>query len=366
MRILFIVLVVLHGLIHLSGTLKGLGLKDMKELTLPISKSMGFLWMVVAVLLVVYALLFISNNRFAWLIGLVAAILSQILIVVYWKDARFGTIPNLLIIIVSMIGLGSFLIQNEFTSAVKHDFLHNNLKNTELLTRKDIAHLPTVVQKYLIYTRSVGQPKIKNFRVEFTGGMRGKPGEKYMLLHSVQYNFCQNPSRYFFMEAMKAGLPATGLHLYREGKATFVVKMLNWLKVVDAKGHKLDQAETVTLFNDMCCIAPATLIDPNISWESVNERQVKATYTNGSHTIRAMLYFSDKGELVNFISRDRYETDGKSYKNYPWATPLEDYKLINGYMLPGKAKLIYQKPGGDFTYGELEYKSLEYNLEEID
>jgi len=41
-------------------------------------------------------------------------------------------------------------------------------------------------------------------------------------------------------------------------------------------------------------------------------------------------------------------------------------RMINGYLLPGKAKLIYQRPDGDFTYGELEYKSVKYNLTNIE
>jgi len=39
-------------------------------------------------------------------------------------------------------------------------------------------------------------------------------------------------------------------------------------------------------------------------------------------------------------------------------TPVEDYRMLNGYLLPSKAKLIYQKPEGNFTYGELEYKNV--------
>lgn len=365
MRIIFSVIILLHGLIHLLGWVKGFGLKDVKELTLPISKTMGMMWLFAAVLLVMYVVLFLVNARYAWLVGGFAAVFSQILILLFWKDAGYGTIPNVLIFIICFVGFGSFRIKNAFDRRVTNDFLHHNTFPTDVVTEKDIAHLPPIVQKYLQYTRSVGQPKVKNFRAEFTGGMRGKPDEKYMPLHSVQYNFFQKPSRYFYMEAVKAGVPATGLHVYQNKKATFQVKLLNWLNVVDAKGEKLDKAETVTLFNDMCCIAPATLIDPNITWETIRDTEVKASFTNGDITISAVLYFNDTGQLVNFISQDRYETDGKTYNNYPWATPLENYQLINGYMLPGKAKLIYQKPEGDFTYGELEYKSLAYNLEEM-
>lgn len=66
--------------------------------------------------------------------------------------------------------------------------------------------------------------------------------------------------------------------------------------------------------------------------------------------------------MINFVSPDRYHTDGKKYENYPCHTPVSEYKEFSGYILPIKAKLIYQKPEGEFVYGELEYKDVKYNL----
>lgn len=362
MKIFFLIIVVLHGLIHLLGFVKGFGFKDVKELTLPISKPMGLLWLAASALFVIYGIMNFANSKYAWLVGFIAVAVSQFLVIMFWYDAKFGTIPNLIILVVSLLSLGSFLLKSDFANHVKFDFSANNTLSTDILSESDIAHLPPIVQKYLYYTKSVGQPKVKNFRAEFSGGMRGKPEDDYMKFHSVQYNFYEKPSRYFFMEASKMGLPATGLHLYQNETATFEVKMLNWLKVVDAKGDKMNQAETVTLFNDMCFIAPATLIDRRIFWESIDDTTVKGIYKIGNISISAVLFFNDKGELKNFISNDRYETDGNYYNSYPWATPVEDYKMMNGYFLPGKAKLIYRKPEGDFTYGEMEYISVKYNL----
>jgi hypothetical protein len=109
-------------------------------------------------------------------------------------------------------------------------------------------------------------------------------------------------------------------------------------------------------------MAPATLADRNIEWESIDEKSVYAKYTNGNITIGATLIFNEKNELVNFISTDRFETiDGKAYKNYPWLTPVTEYRTINGYTLPSAAQLIYQRPEGDFCYGEFTLVNLEYN-----
>jgi hypothetical protein len=362
MRIFFLIIVLLHGLIHLLGFIKAFGLQDVRALTMVISRPMGMLWLAAAVLFVAYGLLFTALYRYDWCVGLLAVILSQVLVVMFWKDARFGTMPNVLILVVALVGLGSYLLGNEFATQVKQDFRHNNSLPADLLTEQDIAHLPATVQEYLRHTKSVGQPKVRNFRAEFTGVMRGGPEEDDMPLHSVQYNFYQDPSRYFYMTATRKGLPISALHIYQHRTATFRVKLLNWLKVVDASGEQMNQGETVTLLNDMCFIAPATLIDPRISWEPVNDSTTTAIFHNGNISVSAVLYFNAPGELVNFISKDRFETDGKKYNNYPWATPVEDYKMMNGYLLPSKARLIYQRPGGDFTYGEFVYKSVRYNL----
>jgi len=51
------------------------------------------------------------------------------------------------------------------------------------------------------------------------------------------------------------GIPAVGLHIYKNAKASMTVKMLGLFKIVDTKSEKVNQAETVTHFNDMCLMA---------------------------------------------------------------------------------------------------------------
>lgn len=232
----------------------------------------------------------------------------------------------------------------------------------QVLTEADIQHLPDVVRKYIRYTGAVGKEKVINFRAEFKGGIRSNPSDEYMALKSVQYNFMDEPTRLFYIVARKKGIPAKGIHIYRDRKAIMLIKILGLFTVADAKGKEMDQGETVTLFNDMCFMAPASLIDRNIEWEETDNLTVKSRYTNGDISISATLYFNQKGELINFISNDRFETtDGKTYVNNPWETPVTGYTDINGYRLPSGARLIYKRPGEDFCYGEFSLVSIEYN-----
>ena len=233
---------------------------------------------------------------------------------------------------------------------------------SEILLESDIKHLPAVVQKYLHYTGAVGKEKVLSFRAEFKGGIRSKSTEEYMPLKSVQYNFTDRPTRLFYIVAKKKGIPAIGLHIYRDQTATMLVKILGLFTVADARGKEMDQGETVTFFNDMCFMAPSTLIDRNIEWNEVDEKTINAKFTNGNITVTSTLFFNDEGELVDFLSNDRFETtDGKTYANFPWLTPVTGYMNINGFRLPSGAKLIYKHPDEDLCYGEFNLVSMEYN-----
>lgn len=235
-----------------------------------------------------------------------------------------------------------------------------------LINESDLQHLPPAVKRYLYYTGVVGKEKLFNVRIKFEGKIRSKPSDSWMTFTSEQYNFFDRPTRIFYIKAFKMGIPAKGIHLYKDEKAIMIIRLAGLFKIVDAKGIEMDQGETVTFFNDMCCIAPATLIDKNIQWEIIDPLTVKAIFTNRNITISATLLFNEKGELVNFISNDRFETaDGKTYKNFPWSTPIKGYTDFEGIRTASSALTIYHRPDADFCYGEFVMKEIEYNCSEL-
>lgn len=71
MKTALIIITFLHGLLHLLGFVKGFELKVIKELTLPISKPMGLLWLAVTVLFLIYAILQHVNIKLNSLINVV-------------------------------------------------------------------------------------------------------------------------------------------------------------------------------------------------------------------------------------------------------------------------------------------------------
>jgi hypothetical protein len=132
---------------------------------------------------------------------------------------------------------------------------------------------------------------------------------------------------------------------------------------VDVSGIEMNKAETVTVFNDMCLMAPATLIDKRIQWKTIDDYTVEAVFNNQGFEIKAILTFNDKGQLTNFISDDRYVI--KDMKRYRFSTPVKDYKNIDGINVPTLGEAIWHYPDRKFVYGKFYLKSIEYNVNEF-
>lgn len=140
------------------------------------------------------------------------------------------------------------------------------------------------------------------------------------------------------------------------------VKLFGLFPVIQAQGPMMNKAETVTFFNDMCLMAPSTLIDKKIQWEPVDNLSAKATFTNGKNKITATLYFNELGQLVNFISDDRYDIGDK--KQYRFSTPVKEYKKINGQNIISYGEAVWHYPEGEFVYGKFHLEEIEYNVNE--
>lgn len=359
LRYLFALAMLLHGLIHWMGFAKAFGYGKGTPIAKEISTTAGAFWLLAAFLFLAAVLLFLFKKE-GWIAAaVVAVILSQILIVTVWKDARFGTLANVVILLVAIAAWGSQHFESTFRKDVLLHLQQSANKKMDLLTEADLQSLPLPVQKYLRYCGVVNKPKIKNMRVVFDGEMREK-GKDWFTFSSTQYNFFGEPARLFFMKARMFGMVVPGYHDYQHATAKMNIKLFGLFPVVQASGKKMNQAETVTLFNDMCLMAPAALIDKRIVWQQVDSLTAKAIFTNGAINIAAMLYFNAAGQLINFTSDDRYAI--AEMKQYRFSTPVKDYRQLNGQNIFTYGETTWQYPDGAFVYGKFYLKSIEYNV----
>lgn len=362
-RYLLIFVTLLHGFIHFMGFAKAYNYANFSQLNKEFSKPIGIVWLTTGFLFLICLGLYLFKNQSWAYFGLIAIVVSQILILYNWQDAKFGTIANIIILVFVVVGFFQIKFKKEYKNEVKIGLSQTTNLPKNILSEETIKDLPEPVKKYIRYVGCIDKPIVFNFRVDFLGKIRSHEKREWMNLISEQYNFIPIPTRLFYLDATTKGLPVAGFHCFKNGIAYMDIRLLSMFKVEFQKGAVMNTSETVTFFNDMCCMAPATLIDKRIAWLEVQENKVKASFTNNGITISACLYFNEKGEMVNFVSDDRsaLSANGQPIK-LKWSTPLRDYKNINGYKLATYAEAIYTYPDGDFTYATFELKDVVYNV----
>jgi hypothetical protein len=364
---LFTLVLIMHGAIHLLGVAKAFRIAELSQLTQPISHLIGLVWLAASLLFIATALSFVAWPRWWWALGAVAAGVSMVAISQSWTDARAGAYANLVIVIGIVFG---FLVQGPFSLRAAFDAdvergLARSSAAPKSITEADLALLPSPVRRYLRMAGVVGQPRVRSFHVRMHGRIRSDADSRWMPFEAEQYTFLDGePARLFYMTASMAGIPLQGLHRYVGPSASMLVKVAGLVPVANLSGTEMTRAETVTLLNDMCIMAPATLLDAHIEWEAVDDRTVRATLTNAGHTIGAELSFNDAGELTDFWSTDRRKasSDGASLTPARWSTPLTHYRQFGAFRLASHGEGRWREADREYAYIELEFDDITHGL----
>lgn len=103
-----------------------------------------------------------------------------------------------------------------------------------------------------------------------------------------------------------------------------------------------------------------------IHWEPLDTHAARARSSLHGKQFSAVLRFNDIGELVDFVTEDRYRSVGKASQQTKWSTPLRGYRNVNGVCIPSEDDARWHLPEGEFPYihvtiGEIRYDSLDYD-----
>lgn len=362
MKILYIILVMVHGLIHLLGFVKGFGFKEIKELTISVSKPMGLIWLSAVILIWTYGILYLFNPRHTWIVGIVVVAVSQTLIIIFWKDARFGTIPNILILLVSMASLGY------------HNYQKLVLKDTRLLVSKNVSienkivnesvihHLPEPVKNWLRNSGAIGKPYISVGKVTQTAQLRMKAEqERWMSATAIQHTTIDSPGFIWTVDVKMNGLiNFQGRDKFESGKGEMLIKMNSLINIVHEKGEKLDEASLQRFLGEMVWF-PSLALSPYINWEPINDSAAKATMaykgTKGSGTF----YFNSNGDVIKF-SAMRFKGNRTEDVRHEWIMNITDYKTFDGIKVPARMTSTWKLDKTDWTWLKLEISEIKYQF----
>ena len=270
----------------------------------------------------------------------------------------------LLIVVVSISFRWYFGTEKMFYDAVKEELKSVEKGDDEIIVVEDLESLPELLQNYLKKAGVIDKPRVKFFKVEMTGEMVMDRGKEFAPVKADQYTFLESGTRLFYISMDFKGIPINGIHYYNSEEAFMKIKVLDLIKVIDNSGQMMQKAETVTYFNDLCIMAPGGLLEENIKWEVIDDKQVMGTLSKHGHEVSAILTFNEDGMLENFISEDRIYIDSKgNSSNIPWSTPMSTFGSVGEFHLPKAGKAIWHFMEEDFTYIHLTLENVSVNTQ---
>jgi hypothetical protein len=238
---------------------------------------------------------------------------------------------------------------------------------SEIVSESDLAPLPEPVQRYLRYAQVLGKPKVRCAKVRQSGLMRTSLTQPWMPVEAVQYTTLAGPlSRTWYARIKVGPLPLlTGFDRYDNGTGQMLIRLLSMFPVVDARGPELDMSALIIFINDMV-MWPTAFLSDYIHWEPLDKNAARMQVSLHGKHFSAELRFNDTGEMVDFITEDRYRSVGKANLLTRWSTPFRRYREVNNLRIPSEGDAVWHLPEGDFPYiqvaiGEVQYDTFDYD-----
>jgi len=297
--------------------------------------------------------------------AIAAGILSQTLIVLYWQDAKFGTILNIIILLVSIPAMGKFQFYSMVQKEAK-ELLSNIPKKTDgKINKEDLAHLPGIVQKWMENSGVVGKQKIVSVRLKQKGEMKTKPEGKWMPFTAEQYFDVENPAFVWVTDVTAfPRIHLSGRDEFNNGEGEMLIKLLSLIPVVnEGKNEKVNSGTMLRFLGEICWF-PSAALNQYITWEEVDANSTKATFSLNNKKVSGLFTFTKNGEFHSFEA-ERYYGAGEDAQKEKWIVEAISYEEFEGITVPNKSKVTWKLPDGDFNYLNLEITELEYNPRQI-
>ena len=363
-KIIFATVIGVHGLIHVLGFLKAFGFARLTQLTQTISRPVGITWAVTSGLFIGVAILFGLKVDWWWIVGLLAVVPSQALIIGSWQDAKFGTVLNVVILVGIVLGFGAWNFDRKVSGEIETVLPGKATGGGKVVAEESIDRLPQPVQKWLRTAGVPGARGISTVKLSQRGELRLNPDQSWSSVKAEQYVNTEDPA-FIWRVNMRlfSIIPVAGRDKFADGKGDMEIKIGSLFPVVSGNSNeKLNQAALQRYLAELGWY-PTAALKPYINWKKVDERTAEATMeyrgTSGSVTF----HFTEDYDLEK-ISAMRYRDSGEDAKKKEWFGEVRETEVVNGLRIPTEIDISWVLEDGVFTWYRFEVTDMEFDFTE--
>ncbi len=326
-----------------------------------IPKIQGLFWFIAFLLFAFSGEAFLSNNTFSYRVVIIAVLISTLLIINVWKDAKFGIIPNFIILLIAMFYISFYSFNKKVANEVSEILKQADTSNITTITKKQLKGLPYPVAKWLIRSDIVGKEKINAVWLSQKVRMKMKPGQKvWNEAVAEQYFTVERPASIWKVKVnVSPFLRITGRDKFVDGKGEMIIKLFSLLNIVNEKGAKMNEGALQRFLGEIVWF-PSAALSPYIRWEAIDSLSAEATLnykgTKGSGTF----YFNKQGDFIKY-SALRYKDNGFDARRYEWVITVKEHSVMNGIKIPTKIEATWILENGNWTWLDIKITDINYN-----
>jgi hypothetical protein len=350
-------------MIHLFGFLKAFGISEFDAISQPISRSCGLIWLAAFCLFMAAAIAYLNEYDYWWIIGLLAVLVSQFLIIVYWSDAKYGTILNVIILVASILACSSFSFKKAIVDETSRMLTNGETSPAAVISEEMMSDLPDIVQKWLNDSGIVGKETISHVYIEQSAQMLMKPEQTDWYNATAKQYFTVEPPAFNWSVSLQMNpfMYVVGRDKFVDGNGEMIIKLFSLIPVVNAKeNEKIDQATLQRYLAEIVWF-PSAALSPYITWAPIDDRSVKATMMYKGTEGSGIFHFDEQGSFEKFTAMRYAEIDEKSEPKL-WTVTATRSEIRNGVKVPVELSAKWKLDGADWTWLKLKITDIEYGV----
>jgi len=363
--IFFGILLLVHGVIHLMGFAKAYAVAEIHHLSKAIPKPLGALWFLSAMAFAVATAVFFAGMDWWWMIGLPACLLSQVLIFTSWRDARFGTVANVVILVGAVLSISQWNFHSRVNAEV-NAFLPATGRPPDVVSDTMLRDVPPVVGRWLRHAQVIGKERALTIHLRQSGEMRTAPDGSWMPFTAEQWFRTEEPG--FIWRADVAASPwmrLSGRDKFVDASGNMLINVFAFFPVVDSRGEAIDQGAMVRYLAEVGWF-PSAALSKYIRWEEVDSLTARGTMEYRGKTATGTFRFTPDGDLVSFQAQRFFERkEGATLEDWYVAMDPAGVKEFEGILIPTRSTVTWRLKDGNYTWLRLDLSQVHYN-ERID
>lgn len=352
----------MHGMIHLLGFVKAFDIVSMDAFNLRVSKTTGLFWMVAGLLFIAGALFYSSGSTFSLYMFVPGVIISTVLILSSWGQAKYGTIGNVLLLVLIAASVSSCQMQ-KMVNEERQLILSRCSNSGHVITSSDIEALPPVVQKWMKNAGVEGKAMPRSVKIQQKCLMRLKPEqEEWYQAFSEQIITNREPAFIWTVDmSMSPLLKVKGRDKFIDGKGNMLIRLNNLIKIVDEEGPKIDEGTLQRYLGEVVWY-PSVALSPYITWEQLDDQSARATMSYNGVEGSGILHFSKNGEPERFTAM-RFKGNEPGAVRRKWINSVRNFREFDGIKVPTEVESTWVLEEGPWTWLRMTIEDIQYNVE---